>query len=162
MTTEPPPKLFPEDGPRTQTAAYTFKAQRKLPPVCDCDRAKLLAIAEQGATGRGYALLASAPHIAAICVDYLEMAKALANAMPAHLVGLHVAAMDHYEHPSQYTGVNLERAAIRMTITKLRDTGEIVPRAALLLLQQLSDDPCRCGSDEPTCDCHVPLAMEAF
>lgn len=160
--TDRPPKLFPTDGPRTETAAYAFKTQHRLPPVADCGRAQLLAIAESGATGRDWALLSSSPHIAAICADYLKMAQSMASAIPTHLAGIHVAAEDHYEQPSQYTSVCLERAAMRMAITKLRDTGEIISRSTMLLLQQLADDPCRCGSDEPACECTMPPAMEAF
>lgn len=160
MTTTPPLPLFHEDEPRTMTAPYHIK--HALRPVAECVRADLLEIARSGSNGRGYDLLASAPHIAAICADYVRISDELTDVALPRLVGLHVAALDYAAHPSQHTSVCLERAALRLAIVRLRDTGEIVSRSAMLLLQQLADDPCRCGSVDPTCACHTPVPLEAF
>lgn len=154
------PLLLADDEPREVTAAYGVR--HRLPPVADCDRAMLLAIAAQGASGRSYDLRVSSAHVAAICADYVALAHELSASAPKVQAGLHACAIDYLTHPSPASSAALENAGVRATIARLRGTGEIIPREAMLLLEQLADDRCRCGSDDPACKCFVPAQMETF
>lgn len=66
---------------------------------------------------------------------------------------LRTAALAYADAPGPATETGLELAAVRSTIDRVRETGEAFPPAAMVLLEQLAEDPCRCGTDRATCGC---------
>lgn len=66
---------------------------------------------------------------------------------------LRTAALAYADAPGPATETGLELAAVRSTIDRVRETGEAFPPAAMVLLEQLAEDPCRCGTDRAMCGC---------